>query len=74
MVASCLIFLLIIFHSGTSNWSGDYFVNTGGVSCIVNQTADAANQINVTIQGQLLAIFNRDWYSNYTISVLDYNP
>ena len=55
---------------GTSNWSGDYFVNTGGVSCIINQTdAAAAAAVNKTIQGQLLAVFNRDWYSNYTIPI-----
>lgn len=52
---------------GTSNWSGDYFVSTGGVSCIVNQTT--ANDINSTVQEQLLAIFDRDWYSDYSIPV-----
>lgn len=55
------------FYLGTSNWSGDYFVNTGGVSCIVNQTV--ANAVNNTIQEQLLAIFDRDWYSDYTIPI-----
>lgn len=54
-------------YIGTSNWSGDYFVSTGGVSCIVNQTT--ANDINSTVQEQLLAIFDRDWYSDYSIPV-----
>lgn len=41
-------------------------MSTGGVSCVVNQTAADADAAD-TIQGQLLAVFNRDWYSNYTI-------
>ena len=42
-------------------------MNTGGVSCIVNQTA--ANDINSTVQEQLLAIFDRDWYSDYSNNI-----
>ena len=49
--------------AGTSNWSGDYFVSTGGVSCIVNQTGMASNVS--TIQLQLMEVFDRDWNSQY---------
>jgi len=49
--------------AGTSNWSGDYFVSTGGVSCIVNQTGTASNVS--TIQQQLMEVFDRDWNSQY---------
>ena len=41
-------------------------MNTGGVSCVVNQTAD---DVSSTIQEQLLAIFDRDWYSDYSVPV-----
>ena len=43
---------------GTSNWSGDYFINTAGVSCIVNQTTNTTMpNYNNTIQEQLKLIF-----------------
>ncbi|XP_065919930.1 5'-3' exonuclease PLD3-like isoform X2 [Dysidea avara] len=50
-------------YIGTSNWSGDYFVSTGGVSCIVNQTGVASDVS--TIQRQLMEVFDRDWNSQY---------
>lgn len=58
-----LYFMLI----GTSNWSGDYFISTAGVSCIVNQTANTTlPNYNNTIQEQLKLIFERDWNSKYS--------
>ena len=58
-----LYFMLL----GTSNWSGDYFINTAGVSCIVNQTTNTTMpNYNNTIQEQLKLIFERDWNSNYS--------
>ena len=52
---------------GTSNWSGDYFIYTAGVSCIVNQTANTTlTNYNNTIQEQLQLIFERDWNSDYS--------
>ena len=61
-------------YIGTSNWSADYFVSTGGIGCIINQTlSDAKNQLNSdTIQGQLQDVFSRDWNSNYTKSIWEY--
>lgn len=51
----------------TSNWSGDYFTSTGGVSIITNQTDSSRSKTaDQTIQDQLEDVFNRDWNSNYS--------
>ncbi|KAL5463226.1 hypothetical protein EMCRGX_G032106 [Ephydatia muelleri] len=50
-------------YIGTSNWSGDYFVTTGGVSLSINQTLTSSN---LTVQVQLQEVFERDWFSQYT--------
>ena len=51
----------------TSNWSGDYFTSTGGVSIIVNQTdSSKSKSTDQTIQNQLEAVFTRDWDSQYS--------
>nr|CAH0106034.1 unnamed protein product [Daphnia galeata] len=47
-------------YIGTSNWSGDYFINTGGVGLIVNGTGQT------TLQSQLKEVFDRDWNSAYS--------
>lgn len=49
---------------GTSNWSGDYFTTTAGVGFIVNQTMSGSGNI-VTVQQQLVSIYERDWNSTY---------
>lgn len=64
----CIFYFII----GTSNWSGDYFVNTGGVSCVVNQTNTTVNG-SKTIQGQLEMIFERDWNSEHAKNMSDYD-
>lgn len=50
-------------YIGTSNWSGDYFVNTAGAALVVqqDQTSEGA-----TIQEQLQQVFERDWSSAYS--------
>uniref|UniRef100_A0A3Q4MXH2 Uncharacterized protein n=1 Tax=Neolamprologus brichardi TaxID=32507 RepID=A0A3Q4MXH2_NEOBR len=48
----------------TSNWSGDYFVNTAGSALVVNQTA--SQSVESTVQSQLKAVFERDWNSGYS--------
>lgn len=53
---------------GTSNWSADYFVNTGGVSFVQNDFQTNPN----SIRGQLEQIFNRDWQSSYCTPVKDF--
>jgi len=42
-------------YIGTSNWSGDYFISTGGVGFVF--TGD--------LRKQLASIFERDWTSSY---------
>lgn len=63
------VFFIYLFQmkhvfSGTSNWSGDYFVNTAGSALVVNQTS--AQTISPTVQEQLQAVFERDWDSSYS--------
>ncbi|XP_037534292.1 5'-3' exonuclease PLD3 [Nematolebias whitei] len=53
-----------IAYIGTSNWSGDYFVNTAGSALVVNQTESLS--LKPTVQSQLKAIFERDWHSDYS--------
>ncbi|KAK2176723.1 hypothetical protein NP493_644g05000 [Ridgeia piscesae] len=50
-------------YIGTSNWSGDYFISTGGIGLIINQTA--SKNIDRTVQQQLADIFARDWNSSF---------
>ncbi|XP_010890255.2 5'-3' exonuclease PLD3 [Esox lucius] len=56
-----------VAYIGTSNWSGDYFVNTAGTALVVNQTA--AHSVGPTVQAQLLAVFQRDWNSAYSTPI-----
>lgn len=53
-----------IAYIGTSNWSGDYFVNTAGSALVVNQTGSGSEE--ATVQSQLQAVFDRDWDSAYS--------
>lgn len=48
---------------GTSNWSGDYFINTAGVGLHI---------FDKDIQEQLKAVFLRDWDSQYTHNIYEY--
>ena len=62
----CFVWNLVLLFviTGTSNWSGDYFVDTCGVSINVNQTGSSKG--DSTIQNQLKQIFERDWSSSYS--------
>ena len=42
-------------YIGTSNWSGDYFITTGGVGFVFTGE----------LRSQLASIFERDWSSSY---------
>ena len=42
-------------YIGTSNWSGDYFISTGGVGFVFTGE----------LREQLASIFERDWTSSY---------
>ncbi|XP_053695088.1 5'-3' exonuclease PLD3-like [Sabethes cyaneus] len=49
-------------YIGTSNWSGDYFIDTAGIGLVMSTFSP-----NGTIVGDLQAIFERDWNSKYAV-------
>ena len=51
-------------YIGTSNWSADYFVNTGGVSFISREDFSRCYR-NDSLRESLVQLFERDWYSEY---------
>ncbi|XP_047678600.1 5'-3' exonuclease PLD3 isoform X2 [Tachysurus fulvidraco] len=53
-----------VAYIGTSNWSGDYFVNTAGSALVVNQTSSSSSES--TVREQLQDVFTRDWDSSYS--------
>ncbi|XP_077255467.1 5'-3' exonuclease PLD3 isoform X2 [Temnothorax americanus] len=56
----------IAAYIGTSNWSGDYFIDTAGIGTVFESVG---HQSNDNIRQQLENIFHRDWYSNYSFSL-----
>ncbi|CAH8443424.1 unnamed protein product [Schistosoma turkestanicum] len=66
-------------YIGTSNWSGDYFLYTGGVAFVYEEYNHTSNDMNdenmnksefclpkpLSIRKQLENIFRRDWNSEY---------
>uniref|UniRef100_A0A1X7URW2 PLD phosphodiesterase domain-containing protein n=1 Tax=Amphimedon queenslandica TaxID=400682 RepID=A0A1X7URW2_AMPQE len=55
-------------YVGTSNWSGDYFISTGGVSCIVKKP-NITDPDSLSIPEELKLVFERDWDSRYTFDI-----
>ena len=65
---------------GTSNWSADYFINTGGIGFVFKPEVDGGGcGDNSTVGGggggskenlrdQLANVFQRDWESSYASS------
>ena len=53
-------------YIGTSNWSADYFVNTGGVGLTIT-----AKQNKTNLRDDLQSIFERDWNSSYAKHLSD---
>ena len=53
-----------VAYVGTSNWSADYFLYTGGIGYVINET-----ETGDTVRAQLQAVFERNWYSNFTTPV-----
>ncbi|GMT08728.1 hypothetical protein PFISCL1PPCAC_25 [Pristionchus fissidentatus] len=45
-----------VAYIGTSNWAGDYFINTAGVGFALK---------SAVVSNQLQAVFDRDWTSQY---------
>ncbi|XP_059484137.1 5'-3' exonuclease PLD3 isoform X2 [Neocloeon triangulifer] len=59
-------------YIGTSNWSGDYFINTGGAAVVVrdpNTELDDALRDEESLRQQLVAVFDRDWNSPYAVPI-----
>lgn len=54
-----------VAYIGTSNWSGDYFVNTAGVGLILEDPVSDRNETLRTIRSDLAKVFDRDWNSKY---------
>lgn len=50
---------------GTSNWSGDYFTDTAGVTFVLHDPVFDRAVNHTTIRSELQAVFERDWYSEY---------
>lgn len=56
-----------VAYIGTSNWSADYFVSTGGVGLALTPTINHKTSIN--LHEQIRKIFERDWNSKYSQTV-----
>lgn len=54
---------------GTSNWSGDYFTDTAGVTFVLHDPVFDRAVNHTTIRSELQAVFERDWYSEYAHSL-----
>ncbi|XP_061551937.1 5'-3' exonuclease PLD4 [Phycodurus eques] len=60
-----------VAYIGTSNWDGDYFLTTAGVGLVISQHAPHPIWKSKAVQGQLQAVFNRDWYSKFAVHLTD---
>lgn len=58
----------IIIIIGTSNWSADYFINTGGASIVIQRhnSSEIVDNLNEKI-------FMRDWNSTYASPLSDFD-
>lgn len=53
--------------SGTSNWSGDYFMTTAGVGVVISQHDPHHDWQTEILQDQLRQVFKRDWHSEFAV-------
>lgn len=56
-------------YIGTSNWSGDYFINTAGIGLILQDNKHERNESVSTIRSDLASVFERDWNSMYAVEL-----
>lgn len=56
-----------IAYIGTSNWSGDYFINTAGIGFVSQDSVHDRTDNVTTLRSQLASIFDRDWNSKYAV-------
>ncbi|KAI5610724.1 phospholipase D3, partial [Silurus asotus] len=63
-------------YVGTSNWSADYFNTTAGVGLVISQDVSHSPSPGDTLVGQLSAVFERDWDSEFAVPLekLGHNP
>ena len=60
--------LKVCDFSGTSNWSADYFLSTGGIGIIFRPAPAAGSEEtggSLDIRQKLANVFQRDWNSEY---------
>jgi len=60
-------------YIGTSNWSGDYFINTAGIGLVMYDNTNYNNEHNdsiITIRTDLANVFERDWNSMYAVNLI----
>ena len=57
-----------VAYIGTSNWSGDYFIDTAGIGFVSKDTVHDRNDNVTTIRSQLESVFDRDWNSKYAVN------
>uniref|UniRef100_A0A3P8UCM3 Uncharacterized protein n=1 Tax=Cynoglossus semilaevis TaxID=244447 RepID=A0A3P8UCM3_CYNSE len=55
----------------TSNWCGDYFLNTAGVGVVISQHAPPPVWKTKALQRQLREVFDRDWSSEFAVHLSD---
>lgn len=56
-----------VAYIGTSNWSGDYFINTAGIGFVSQDTLHDRAENSTTLRTQLASVFERDWNSKYAV-------
>uniref|UniRef100_T1J970 PLD phosphodiesterase domain-containing protein n=1 Tax=Strigamia maritima TaxID=126957 RepID=T1J970_STRMM len=61
-----------VAYIGTSNWSGDYFINTGGIGFVINETVPDFPNSTQFIREDIQKIFLRDWNSEYAQPIENY--
>lgn len=58
----------LVAYIGTSNWSGDYFIDTAGIGFVSQDTVHDRSENVTTLRSQLESVFERDWNSKYAVS------
>lgn len=58
-----------VAYIGTSNWSGDYFIDTAGIGLIVEETEHERSENTTTLRSELASVFERDWNSRYAVEL-----
>jgi phospholipase D3/4 len=58
----------MVAYIGTSNWSGDYFINTAGIGFVAQDTVHDRSSNETTLRSQLESVFDRDWNSKYAVA------